>query len=240
MGLEWFREARRTGVFNLFLDNRHVTYGGKIATVEIRLQPTVPRAQTAAELRSLIARRQRSARAMSFSSTPVPYARPFLPSRGPSRWGASTAGSHRDAPSLHDQGEGYTVPSDKAKQKQMMIENIAPAQVLQVAEEDKEEDQDASLHADPDQPLSPFSLQEGMAERGSRSAFCEGSLSERRSSPSVSVLQRRPVTTAPRAATSLAEDNENARPASVAVLSVVAPQRTSPSRRQVVYWCSLV
>ena len=86
MGLEWFREAGRTGIFNLFLDNMHVTYGGKQSTVEIRLQPTVPRAQTAAELRSLLARRQRTARTLPFSSTPVPYARPFLPSRGPSRW----------------------------------------------------------------------------------------------------------------------------------------------------------
>ncbi len=225
MGLEWFREARRTGVFNLFLDNRHVTYGGKIATVEIRLQPTVPRAQTAAELRSLIARRQRSARALPFSSTPVPYARPFLPSRGPSRWGASTAGSNRDAQSLHDQGEDSKVPSDQAKQEQT-IEMIAPAQVLQVAEEDK----DTSLDSDPDQPLSPFSLQGGMAERASSSAF-----SERSRSPSVSVQPRRAVTTAPRAATSLAEDTENARPASVSVLSVAAPPRTSPSRRQVMY-----
>ena len=72
--------------------------GGKVATVELRFEPSVPRARTARELRSSLARRQRAVEARAFKETlHVPFARPFLPSRGPSRWGPESRGSNQDA-----------------------------------------------------------------------------------------------------------------------------------------------
>ena len=101
-GLEWFREQSGSGVFSLFDYSRHppkhVSLGGKVATVELRFEPSVPRARTARELRSSLARRQRAVEARAFKETlHVPFARPFLPSRGPSRWGPDSRGSNQDA-----------------------------------------------------------------------------------------------------------------------------------------------
>jgi len=150
MGLEWFREAGKTGVFNLFDKGRHLTYGGKIATVELCLEPTLPRARTAAELKSMLTRRARTARARALSTTPVPVARPFLPSRGPSRWGVATGAT--------SEGEELQEPAGGGRSSPISPWSARSVQVLKVSVDDE------GVEGGDVEVLSPFSPADGATQ----------------------------------------------------------------------------